>query len=211
MGAFWHVSLPLEICINNNKISLDTFQALYGADYIFKENEKRSEKVEMPDGYKFNRKIDKNRYILKNDVFRQEFKPFYKELIETYVEMFQEYKMPDILYRDNSRVRLFNGLDKLDIDSIDVEPEKLKKFCDEDGMYFTSYSGWIPEKFVYEGYPLVINGDSSEMKFISFFYSYFKIGEYYKEFGQIYCFVETVRKTFSNKYRLSKYLALPGF
>jgi hypothetical protein len=35
--------------------------------------------------------------------------------------------------------------------------------------------GWIPEKFVYEGYPLVINGDSGEMKFVSFFYSYFKI------------------------------------
>jgi hypothetical protein len=88
-----------------------------------------------------NRKtLDKNRYILKNDVFMQEFKPFYKELIETYVEMFQEYKMPDILYHDDSRARLFKGLDELDLESIDEAPKILKKFCDEDGTYFTSYS-----------------------------------------------------------------------
>lgn len=211
MGAYWHVSLPLEICINNNEKSLHTFQDHYGADYVFKENEKSSEQIKMPNGFKFNRNIDKNRYILKNDIFMQEFKPFYKELIEAYVDMFQEYKMPSILYDDKSKTRLFKGLDELDLGSIDETPEKLKKFCDEDGAYFTSYRGWVPEKVVYEGYPLVIEGDSSEMMFIAFFCSNFKIGEYHKEFGQIYWFVETVRKTLSSKYRLSKYLALPGF
>jgi len=211
MGAYWHVSLPLQVCINNNEKSITAFQTKYGEDYKLKANEKSSKEIIMSNGFRYIKSIDKNVYALDNNVFMKEFKAFYKELIETYIALFQEYQMPSILYKDNCRSGLFEGLDKLDLISIDAASEKLKKFSDKDGEYFASYSGWVPQMVVYEGYPLEIDGDSSVMEFMTFFYSYFKIGEYQKEFDQLSSFVETVCKTLCNKYRLARYLALPGF
>lgn len=211
MGAYWHLSLPLEICINNNEKSMEAFQIKYGADYIFKENEKSSEQVTLRDGFTFTRYIDKNTFVVDNDLFIREFKLLYKELVETYVDMFQDYKMPSILYNEDCRSKLFEGLDRLDLINITDAPDVLKKFSTTDGEYFMSYNGWIPEKVVYEGYPLTIKDDISEMNLVTFFNSYFKIAEYHKEFGQLYCFYEIIIKKLKTKYCLAQYLALMGF
>jgi len=47
MGAYWHVSLPLQVCINNNEKSITAFQAKYGEDYKLKANEKSSKEIIM--------------------------------------------------------------------------------------------------------------------------------------------------------------------
>ena len=211
MGAYWHLALPLEICINNNEKSLEAFNSKYADDYVLKVNRKETEEVSLDNGSITTSTINENIYILSNDLFMREFKPIYKDLLSIYVDMFQEYKMPSILYKERIITDFFIALDELDLISIANSSEVLNQFSKKEGAYIMSYDGWVPQMVVYEGYPLNIEGEKSSMDFVTFFYSYFKIGEYHKEFGQIYHFYETVRKILSTKYQLVKYLALPGF
>ncbi len=210
MGAYWHISLPVEVKFSDKKETSEIFEKTYGEDFVFdKVHDYQVESPKLPDGSRLTFDRSEKIYHLDVNLLKNEFKNFYIDFIKYFQEYTTncKYNVYSMALDDDLIIPFMKKFNAIAFDdNLDSYMEILKGIKEN---YFINYFD-LPGMIVYHGYPFPKSHNSS-MQIISLLHSHEKMQLIPEETVTFHNVVDYVREKLKDKYIISKYVFVAGF
>lgn len=208
MAAFWHISLPYQIVIEDKESSIAYMEANYPHFQFERINEYETQSPALPNGKRLTFQRKDRIYQLPDALLQKEYKALYHDFIAAFQE---QYVKANSLYSSAFRTSLITDFlaefDGLEFTQFDKTYEAALK--DLENNYFVEVDT-VANMYVYEGYPIP-SDYRSHINTVSLLRSYEKMNVIAKETVTFFNFCDWAKTNLSSKYKIAPYLFVVGY